>query len=232
MNNKVVTRDEWVRQRKELLQREKEFTRVRDQMTTQIRELPWVRVEKTYWFEGPSGKESLEDLFGRNSQLAIYHFMFGPDWKQGCKSCSFWADNFQGIPIHLAHRDVSFVVISRAPLKKIEQFRNRMAWNFKWVSSFESDFNFDFGVSFTAPEREAGQAFYNYAYHSDVADEMPGASFFYKDARGIFHTYSTFARGLDLLNGAYNWLDLAPKGRDESNSDHTMDWVRHHDRYE
>ena len=229
--HQVVSREEWLAARKELLAKEKEFTRLRDQLTAQIRHLPWQKIDKHYYFNGPQGKESLVDLFDKNTQLAVYHFMFGPDWEQGCKSCSFWADNFDDIPIHLAQRDVSFVVISRAPLAKIDIFKKRMGWSFKWVSSFESDFNFDFGVSFKAGAERSGQVLYNFAHRPYMSDEMPGASFFYRRNHDVFHTYSTYARGLDLLNGAYNWLDLVPKGRDE-NSDHTMDWVRHHDRYE
>jgi predicted dithiol-disulfide oxidoreductase (DUF899 family) len=156
--------------------------------------------------------------------------MFGPDWEQGCKSCSYWADGFQGISIHVAQRDVSFVVVSRAPLSTIDHFKKRMGWTFKWVSSFESDFNHDFGVSFSDDDERAGQATYNYTIGPYMSDEMPGASFFFRRDREVFHTYSTYARGLDLLNSAYNWLDLVPKGRDE-NPDSTMDWLRHHDRY-
>ena len=231
MTHAQVSREEWLKARTALLQKERAFTRLRDALTRQIRELPWVRVDKPYWFEGPDGRESLGDLFGRHHQLLVYHFMLGPDWEQGCKSCSFWADNFQGIPIHLAHRDVSFVTISRAPLHTIKRFRQRMGWTFKWVSSFGSDFNFDFHVSFTEDEIAAGKAFYNYRATGEVADEMPGVSAFYKDGTEIFHTYSTYARGLDLLNGAYNYLDLVPKGRDER-PESTMEWLRHHDRYE
>lgn len=232
MKNKVVTREEWLKARIALLRREKDFTRLRDQMTQQIRELPWVKVEKQYWFEGSHGRESLGDLFGTCSQLLVYHFMLGPDWDQGCKSCSFWADNFQAIPIHLAHRDVSFVAISRAPFAKIEQFKKRMGWGFKWVSSFGSEFNFDFNVSFTPEDIAAGKAIYNYAPTKEAEDEMPGVSVFFKEGQQIFHTYSTYARGIDLLNGAYNYLDLVPKGRDEDPASFTMSWLRHHDRYD
>ena len=232
MKHEVVPRDEWLKARKALLKEEKEFTRLRDEMTRRIRALPWVRLDKTYWFDGPRGRESLGDLFGGCSQLLVYHFMLGPDWDEGCKSCSFWADNFQGIPIHLAHRDVSFVVISRAPFEKIEEFRKRMGWSFKWVSSFGSDFNFDFNVSFTPEEIEAGKANFNYRLTSEVSDEMPGVSVFFKDGEAIFHTYSTFGRGIDMLNGAYHYLDLVPKGRDEGDLEYTMEWLRHHDRYE
>jgi predicted dithiol-disulfide oxidoreductase (DUF899 family) len=230
MQNKIVSLDEWFKARKALLEKEKEFTRLRDQVTAQIRALPWRRIEKDYYFDGPERKESLVDLFDGKTQLAMYHFMLGPDWDQGCKSCSYWADGFQGIPIHLAHRDVSFVVVSRAPLSKIEQFKKRMGWNFKWASSFESDFNFDFGISFKDQDECSAHVFYNYIDGPYVSDEMPGASFFYRRNTEVFHTYSAYARGLDILNCAYNWLDLVPKGRDE-HSDHTMDWVRHHDRY-
>ncbi|WP_455379426.1 DUF899 domain-containing protein [Petrachloros mirabilis] len=231
MNHPVVSQEEWSKARAELLAQEKEFTKLRDQMTAQIRALPWRKIEKTYSFDSTIGRESLTDLFGGKSQLAIYHFMLGPDWDQGCKSCSLWADGFQGISIHLAHRDVAFVVVSRAPIAQIEHFRRRMGWDFRWVSSFGSDFNFDFGVSFTENDEHTGQALYNYKVGPYMADEMPGASFFYRQEQEIFHTYSTYARGLDLLNCTYNWLDLVPRGRDE-NPDSTMDWVRHHDRYE
>lgn len=231
MQHQIVSQIDWLNARKALLVKEKEFTRLRDAMTAQIRALPWRKIEKTYEFDTATGKQSLLDLFGDKTQLAIYHFMLGPEWDEGCKSCSFWADGFQGIPIHLAHRDVSFVVVSRAPLQQIERFKTRMGWNFPWVSSYESDFNFEFGVSFTEEDEQSGQACYNYAFGPYMADEMPGASFFYRRGNAIFHAYSTYGRGLDLLNCTYNWLDLVPKGRDE-NPDSTMDWVRHHDRYE
>jgi len=231
MQNKIVSADEWLKARRELLVKEKEFTRLRDKMTAQIRALPWSKIEKAYYFNGPKGKESLADLFEGKTQLAVYHFMLGPDWDQGCKSCSFFADTFQGIPIHLSHRDVAFVAVSRAPLSKIEQFKKRMGWTFKWVSSFESDFNFDFCVSFREEDERSGHVVYNFAEGSYINDEMPGASFFYRRDKDVFHTYSTYARGLDILNSAYNWLDLVPKGRDE-NPESAMGWVRHHDRYE
>ena len=230
MQHPIVSQEEWFKARRELLAKEKEFTKLRDAMTAQIRALPWRRVEKDYSFSGPKGKESLVDLFDGKAQLAVYHFMFGPDWDQGCKSCSYWADGFQGIPVHLAHRDVSFVVVSRAPLVQIETFKKRMGWSFTWVSSCESDFNFDFGVSFKDEAERAGHALHNYADGPYMSDEMPGASFFYGRDQDVFHTYSTYARGLDLLNETYNWLDLVPKGRNE-NPDSTMEWVRHHDRY-
>lgn len=230
MHNRIVPQDEWLKARVALLGKEKEFTRLRDTMTAEIRALPWRKMEKDYYFNGPKGRQSLADLFDEQTQLAVYHFMLGPDWDQGCKSCSYWADGFQGIPIHLAHRDVSFVVVSRAPLSKIEAFKRRMGWNFVWVSSSDSDFNFDFQVSFREEDERSEQMYYNYTQGSYLNDEMPGASFFSRREKDVFHTYSTYGRGLDILNAAYNWLDLVPKGRDE-NPDSTMDWVRHHDRY-
>ncbi len=228
----VVSRTEWLAARKALLAREKEFTRARDALSAERRKLPWVRIEKRYEFEGPEGKETLADLFGGRSQLAVYHFMLGPDWNEGCKSCSFWADNFNGIDVHLAHRDLTLVAVSRAPLAKIAAFRRRMGWTFKWVSSFGSDFNRDFHVSFT-PEEIKGKVDYNYERRKFPADEAPGMSLFYRDSGGaVFHTYSCYARGLDMINGAYHILDLAPKGRDEGGQPYTMAWLRHRDRYE
>jgi len=230
MKHKIASHEAWMKARKRFLKTEKAFTKLRDRFTAQIRALPWVKVEKEYWFQGPAGRESLGDLFGPHSQLIVYHFMLGPDWEQGCKACSFWADNFQGVPIHLAHRDVSFVAVSRAPFEKIEAFRTRMGWPFKWVSSDGSDFNYDFNVSFSDEVVKAGKAVYNFAPNKDIDDEMPGISAFYKDTRHIYRTYSTYARGLDIFNGAYNYLDIAPKGRDE-NKHHPTEWLRHHDRY-
>jgi predicted dithiol-disulfide oxidoreductase (DUF899 family) len=231
MKHPVVSREEWVTKRVALLEKEKELTKSRDALTREIRELPWVEVAKEYDFEGPDGRETLRDLFSDRSQLLVYHFMLGPDWDEGCPSCSFWADNFQGIPVHLAHRDVSFVAVSRAPFDRIEEFRKRMGWSFKWVSSYGSDFNFDYGVSFTEKEIEAGEAVYNYRATSNVIEEMPGLSVFYRDGDRVFHTYSAYSRGLDVVNGAYQYLDLVPKGRDEGSLDYTMEWLRHHDRY-
>jgi predicted dithiol-disulfide oxidoreductase (DUF899 family) len=232
MQHDVVSRDEWLQARKELLAKEKEFTQRRDEMTRQIRSLPWEKVEKSHAFQGPTGKESLAELFGDHDQLAVYHFMLGPGWTEGCPSCSLLADHFNGIPIHLANRNVAFVAVSRAPLEEIDAYKRRMGWDFKWVSSQSSDFNFDFGVSFEKEDVDAGNASYNYAPATGIGEEMPGASFFYKDGGGIYHTYSTYGRGLDLLIGTYNWLDLAPKGRDEDGLDYTMAWVRRHDQYE
>jgi len=229
----VVSSAEWVAARKELLRKEKELTRLRDEISRQRRALPWERVEKQYVFDGPRGKETLSDLFGGRSQLMIYHFMFGPGWKEGCPSCSFLADTFDGAAVHLAHRDVTFMAISRATLPEIEAFKKRMGWQFKWVSSFGSDFNRDYQASFSPQEIVVGKVYYNYEMTEFPSEEGPGASVFYKNPAGeIFHTYSTYARGLDAMVGTYNWLDLAPKGRDEDGLAFTMSWVRHHDKYD
>jgi len=231
-NPKVVSRAEWLAARRELLAREKEFTRTRDELSRRRRELPWERVEKQYVFDGPKGKQTLADLFGGKSQLIVYHFMFDPEWEAGCQSCAFLADHIDGSLVHLANRDVRLIVISRAPLAKIQQFKQRMGWRFDWFSSFGSDFNYDYHVSFTDEEIKRGKIAYNYDFVEFPTAEAPGASVFYKnDAGEIFHTYSTYARGLDILVGAYNYLDLAPKGRDEDGLAFTMAWVRYHDRY-
>ncbi len=230
-SNNVVSQGEWLEARKELLVKEKEFTRLRDDLSAQRRALPWVKIEKDYAFDGPDGKQDLSDLFNGKDQLMIYHFMLGPDWEEGCPSCSFWADNFNGIDIHLAHRDISFLVVSRANIDKIESYRKRMGWDFKWVSSLGSDFNYDMCVSFTDEQKEANEMEYNYLKQPYFIDELAGVSVFYKNSKGeIFHTYSTYSRGLDILNGAYNFIDLSPKGRDES--DGIMNWLRRHDQYE
>jgi len=230
--SKVVSQAEWLAARKELLRKEKDFTRLRDDLSRQRRELPWEKVEKKYVFDGPNGKESLGDLFGGKNQLIVYHFMFGPEWTEGCPSCSFLADHFDRSVPHLAARDVRLVAVSRAPLAKIEAFKKRMGWQFKWVSSHGSDFNSDYHVSGTPEEKASGQTYYNYTIQQFPSEERPGASVFYKDEDGnVFHTYSTYGRGLDVLIGAYNWLDMAPKGRDEEGLPHGMAWVRHHDKY-
>ena len=229
---RVVSRDEWLAARKELLSKEKDFTRQRDALSAARRELPWVRVEKEYVFDTPSGKRTLADLFNGKSQLIVYHFMFGPSWEEGCPSCSLLADHFDGTVVHLAQRNVTLQVVSRAPLPQIEAFQKRMGWRFPWVSSYGTDFNYDYHVSFTKDEKASGKVFYNYAQTEFPSEEGPGASVFYKDAAGsVFHTYSTYGRGLDILIGAYNFLDLAPKGRDEDGLKFTMAWVRHHDKY-
>ena len=228
---RIVSRDEWLAARKRHLSKEKEFTRLRDQLSAERRQRPWVKVDKNYVFDGPNGKETLADLFAGRTQLIVYHFMFGPQWEEGCPSCSFLADHIDGALVHLAHRDVTLVVVSRASLPKIDAFKKRMGWRFKWVSSNENDFNFDYHVSFTKDDEANGKVYYNYGMGEFMSDELPGLSVFYKDANGdIFHSYSTYARGLDILVGAYNFLDLVPKGRGE-NPESTMDWVRRHDRY-
>ncbi len=229
---KVVSQAEWLAARKELLSKEKEFTRLRDELSRQRRELPREKVEKEYVFDGRNGKETLADLFGGRSQLIVYHFMFGPGWEEGCPSCSLLADHIDGSVVHLAARDVRLVMVSRAPLAHIEAFKKRMGWRFKWVSSYGNDFNRDYHVSFTKEELEKGQMYYNYVMQKFPSEEGPGTSVFYKDPAGnIFHTYSSYGRGLDMMIGAYNWLDLAPKGRDEDGLAYTMAWVRHHDKY-
>jgi predicted dithiol-disulfide oxidoreductase (DUF899 family) len=238
--HKVVSQNDWLDARKQLLTQEKEFTRLRDQLSRQRRELPWVKVEKDYVFEGPSGKITLAELFEGRSQLVVYHFMFAPDWEEGCPSCSFWADNFNAIGIHLNHRDVTLIAISRAPSEKLEAFKRRMGWNFNWASSANNDFNYDYHVSFT-PEELKGEVEYNYAKHVQSywtgsetgSPDLPGVSVFYKDKGGnIYHTYSTYNRGIDILNTAYNYLDLVPKGRDEAELDWSMAWLRYHDKYD
>jgi predicted dithiol-disulfide oxidoreductase (DUF899 family) len=229
--HKVVSRDEWLKARLDHLAAEKEFTRRRDELSRQRRELPWERVEKNYVFEGPSGPETLADLFASRSQLLIYHFMLGPTWEEGCKSCSFLADHFDATQIHLAHRDVTFAVVSRAPMPRIRAFQGRMGWGFHWVSAYGTDFNRDYGVHFTQEEL-AGEVNYNYGKTRFGSEEAPGLSVFCKDGSGeIFHTYSAYARGLDMLVGTYQFLDMAPKGRDEDGLAFTMAWVRHHDKY-
>lgn len=232
-NHKVVSREDWLNARKEHLKREKEFTKLRDQLSKDRRELPWVKVEKAYIFDSSDGKLTLADLFKDRSQLIIYHFMYGPDWDEGCPSCSFWADNFDGINVHLNHRDINLVVISRAPLEQLLDYQKRMGWSFKWLSSFGSDFNFDYHVSFTPDEMEKGEMFHNFRVEKFPSDEAAGISVFYKNEQAeIFHTYSTYGRGLDMLNGAYHFMDLAPKGRDEEALSYTMAWLRRHDQYD
>jgi predicted dithiol-disulfide oxidoreductase (DUF899 family) len=229
--HELVSRDAWLAARKAFLVKEKEFTRQRDRLSAERRALPWVAVEERYVFDTPEGRQSLSDLFGGSSQLLVYHFMFGPDWEEGCPSCSFWADNYNGIGTHLEHRDVQLVAVSRAPLTKLEAYRKRMKWTFKWVSSLGNDFNRDYHVSFSPEEKDT--AFYNYEARGFGSSEAPGLSAFLKDSDGrIFHTYSCYGRGLDAVNGAYQMLDLVPKGRDEAGLPHPMAWVRRHDRYD
>ena len=233
-NNKVVSQEQWAAARRELLHEEKEFTRLRDELSQRRRDLPWVRVDKQYLFEGLSGKVTLPQLFDGGSQLVVYHFMFGPDWDAPCKSCSFWADNFERNVVHLKHRDVAMIAVSRAPLDRLEAFKRRMGWTFKWVSSAGSDFNYDYHVSFTPDEIATGEGYYNYAMQRNSLTELPGISVFCKDPAGtVFHTYSCYARGLDMMNAAYHYLDLVPKGRDEADQrPYPMAWLRYRDSYE
>lgn len=230
--HRVVSREEWVEARRKHLAREKEFTRLRDQLSQERRELPWAKVDKHYVFDGPKGKESLADLFEGRQQLVVYHFMFDPSWDEGCKSCSFWIDNLDGIIVHLNHRDVTFVAISRAPYTTLQAYRKRMGWRVKWLSSFANDFNRDYHVTFTPEERESGQVYYNYATGSFPAPEGPGISVFFRDGGAIYHTYSTYSRGLDMVNGAYHLLDLVPRGRDEAGLSYSMEWLQRHDAYD
>lgn len=231
-NHNIVSSQEWTARRVELLKKEKELTRLFDDIRRQRRELPWEKVKNQYVFDGPNGKQTLADLFAGRSQLVIYHFMFAPEWAEGCSSCSFVADHFDGSLVHLANRDITFLAVSRAPLAKIQQFQQRMGWQFRWVSSNGTEFNRDFHVSFTNEEVANKEMYYNYKTQHFPKQEGPGLSVFYKDASGsIFHTYSTFGRGLEILIGAYNLLDMAPKGRDEEGLASRRAWVRHHDRY-
>jgi len=228
---KVVPRAEWLAARKELLSKEKEFTRLRDELSRQRREMPWVKMEKAYRFEGPDGPKTLADLFDGRTQLVVYHFMFGPGWKEGCPSCSYLSDSFDSAALHMAQRDTSFAVISRATSPEIEAFKKRMGWRFPWVSSFGTDFNYDFHVSFSKKESDASKVYYNFAMTDFPSEEAPGMSVFYKKGGEVFHSYSAYARGLDILVPTYNLLDLTPKGRDEDGLPWPMARVRHHDRY-
>jgi predicted dithiol-disulfide oxidoreductase (DUF899 family) len=227
----VVAAAEWLSARKELLKKEKELTHLRDEISQLRLELPWEKIEKKYLFEGPKGKQTLADLFDGRSQLMIYHFMLGPGWKEGCPSCSYLADHFDGMRVHLAARDIHLAVVSRAPWPEIEAFQKRMEWKFPWVSSNGSDFNFDYQVSATPGTKADEKVLYNYEMQVFPSEERPGLSAFYKDGTEIFHTYSTYARGLDILVGAYNFIDRSPLGRREQGLKNTMAWVRHHDKY-
>ena len=229
---RIVSRNEWLAARKGLLVKEKALTAARDALSAERRRLPVVKVAKEYVFETGSGPRTLAELFDGRSQLIVYHFMFGPEWGEGCPSCSLLADQIDGSTVHLAHRDVTLLVVSRAPLSKIEPFKRRMGWRFPWVSSHGSDFNYDYSVSFTEEEIAGGKAYYNYEALGFPADEAPGFSVFSRNEAGeVFHTYSTYARGGEVFMGVYNYLDIAPKGRDEDGLAFTMAWVRHHDRY-
>jgi len=230
MRHQVVSKDEWITARKRLLSKEKEFTRLRDELSRERRELPWERVDKQYVFETATGPQALPDLYEGRHQLVVYHFMFAPEWENGCKSCSFWADNFNGIVAHLKQRDVSFVAVSRAPWKKLHSFAQRMGWSFNWVSSGGNDFNFDYRVSFTE-QQIRGEVDYNYDKRKFPSTDAPGVSVFLRDGDTVFHTYSSFGRGIDMLNTAYHYMDLVPKGRDEEDLPSTMAWVKLHDQY-
>ena len=230
-DHKIVSDEEWVEARKALLKKEKEFTALCDQLSQQQRDLPWVAVNKEYVFEGKNGKQTLSELFDGRSQLIVYHFMFDPSWNAGCPSCSFWADNFNGIIVHLNRRDVTMIAVSHAPFSKLAAYQKRMGWDFKWVSSYDTDFNFDYHVSFTQDQLDRKEDSYNYTDQAWMS-EREGMSVFYKDSAGrVFHTYSAYARGIDMLNAAYNYLDLVPKGRDEAGHDFPQFWVRRHDEY-
>jgi predicted dithiol-disulfide oxidoreductase (DUF899 family) len=229
---RIVSREEWQKAREGHLAKEKELTRLRDELSRERRELPWVKLDTSYVFDTPDGKRTLAELFDGHSQLVVYHFMFGPDWEEGCPSCSLVSDHFDGTLPHLAARDVAMTVVSRAPLPKIEGFKKRMSWRFRWVSSYGNDFNRDFHVTFTPQEIEGGAVEYNYKTQEFPSQEAPGLSVFYKDARGdVFHTYSSYGRGVEAIMGTYAILDLVPKGRDEDQLEFSMEWVRHHDRY-
>jgi predicted dithiol-disulfide oxidoreductase (DUF899 family) len=233
MQHQIVSRDEWIAARKVLLRKEKEFTRLRDELSAERRALPWVKVEKPYVFAAPDGSRTLADLFAGRSQLVIQHFMLGPGWKEGCVGCSFGADHIEGGLVHLEHHDVSFAAVSRAPIAEIEAYRKRMGWRFTWVSSHGSDFNFDFNVSFTKDDLARGKVYYNYRMIDAGIEELPGLSVFYRDPAGdIFHTYSSFARGTEELLTTYALLDMTPKGRNETGNGNLGDWVRRHDDYE
>lgn len=231
--HRVVSRDEWLAERKALLAREKELTRLNDRIAAERRALPWVRVDKHYLFDTPDGRRTLADLFDGRRQLIVQHFMFAPGWEQGCPSCSFMADHNDGMTAHLEHRDTTLAVVSRAPIADIERFRQRMGWKFRWASSHGSDFNYDFGVSFTPEQVAGGRLQYNYGEWPYSHEEWPGISVFFKNgAQEIFHTYSRYGRGVEVMMGTYSLLDLTPKGRDERSVEYKMEWVRHHDRYE
>jgi predicted dithiol-disulfide oxidoreductase (DUF899 family) len=232
LQQRIVTRDEWIAARRDLLIKEKALTRAQDALSAERRTLPMVRIDKPYGFDTSAGSRTLADLFEGRSQLVIYHFMMGPDWVEGCPSCSLLADHIDGTIAHLAHRDVTFVVVARAPLANIEAFKQRMGWKFTWVSSLHTEFNHDFHVSFAPEEIAGGRTEYNYSRTPFPLDEAPGVSVFYKDASGeVFHTYSTYARGGEALIGTYRILDFVPKGRDEAGLAFSMSWVRHHDQY-
>ncbi|MGY3441368.1 MULTISPECIES: DUF899 domain-containing protein [unclassified Bradyrhizobium] len=231
--HKIVSREEWIAARKALMAGEKQLTQAREALSRQRRELPWVKVDKDYVFDGPDGKVTLGGLFKGRPQLVVQHVMFAPEWDAACKSCSFWVDGFERMVPHLAARDTTMIAVSLAPLAKLEAFKRRMGWTFDWVSSGGNDFNYDYGVSFTQGQIDAGNAKYNYGTSPLYGPELPGISVFFRDETGsVFHTYSTFARGLDMMNAAYHYLDLTPLGRHEEGLPYPMDWVRLRDQYQ
>lgn len=231
--NAIVSPAEWTAARKKFLEKEKELNRLRDEVARERRALPWERVGKNYIFEGPNGKETFADLFDGRSQLIVYHFMFGPDWEEGCPSCSFLTDHVDGALVHLANRDITLLLVSRAPYDQIAAFKERMGWHVRWVSSYGNDFNFDYHVSFRPEEIAKGEVYYNYGMIPFMAEDLHGASAFYRNNEGeIFHTYSTYMRGCDTMVNTYNFMDIAPLGRNEDDLGFTMSWVRHHDRYD
>jgi predicted dithiol-disulfide oxidoreductase (DUF899 family) len=234
MNQPIVSREEWLAARKQLLSKEKQVTRLFDELNAERRKLPWVKVDKEYLFDTPTGKKTLSGLFEGRGQLIVYHFMFAPGWKEGCVGCSFFADHVDGPNFHLPHSDVTFVAISRAPLAALEAYKKRMGWRFDWVSSAESDFNYDFHVSFTKEQMASGQVYYNYETVKPMTEDLPGMSVFVKDESGnVYHTYSAYARGDERGLGTYMFLDLTPKGRNETGPNFNLtDWVRRHDQYE
>jgi predicted dithiol-disulfide oxidoreductase (DUF899 family) len=230
--HEIVSHEDWIAARRSFLAKEKEFTRLRDELSRERRELPWELVKKAYVFETDQGRETLAGLFGKHTQLIVYHFMYAPEWEIGCRSCSFWADNFNGIVPHLNARDVALVAVSRAALPKLQAQARRFGWTFKWVSSLGNDFNFDYNVSFAPESPDRGAVFYNYSQQKLGGTEMPGISAFFRDGEQVYHSYSTYARGLDMLNAAYHYLDIAPKGRDEEGFAFPMQWVKHRVAYE
>lgn len=228
--HKVVSQQEWIAARQELLRKEKEFTKQRDAMSAAIRDLPWVKVEKNYTFDGAEGKVTLSELFDGKSQLIVYHFMYAPDWEEGCDGCTFVSDHVDAARQHFEHHDISYVAVSRAPLSKLEAYKKRMGWTFRWVSSDDGDFNYDFGASFHPEDLQRGPVFYNFKEQTLKGTDQPGLTVFYKDEHGdIFRTYSTYERGLDILIGAYNFIDMTPVGRNEQ--DGMGDWMKRHDEY-
>jgi predicted dithiol-disulfide oxidoreductase (DUF899 family) len=233
VNHTTVSREEWLVARKQLLQKEKELTEMQEEVSRQRRELPRVKIDKEYVFDTPHGKKTLAELFNGNSQLVIYHFMFGPGWNAGCLGCSFFSDHVDGANQHLAHHDVTFTAVSRATLSEIEAYKKRMGWHFNWVSSNENDFNYDFHVSFKKDELATGEVYYNYEMFKTTMEDLHGTSVFFKDEDGtIYHTYSAYARGDERGLGTYMFLDLTPKGRNENGPNFNLtDWVRRHDEY-